>query len=76
MSLGLFLVIAYIACVILYFLFPDLFLNHVILSVILPGFKLLDWRGFLLGLIETFGYGWVVALVFGPLFNFFSARQS
>lgn len=76
MSLGLFLVIAYVACVILYLLFPDLFLNHVVLTLFLPGFKLLDWPSFLLGLIESFGYGWAVALVLGPLFNFFSARQN
>jgi len=75
MSLGLFLVIAYVACIILYLLFPDLFLKHVVLTLFLPGFKLLDWPSFLLGLIESFGYGWAVALVFGPLFNFFSARQ-
>ena len=74
MSLGLFLVIAYIACIVFYFLFPDLFLNHVMLKLLVPGFKLLDWPSFLLGLIVSFGYGWVVALVFVPLFNFFSAR--
>ena len=74
MSLGLFLLIAYLGCVFFYFLFPDLFLNHVALSLLLPGFKLLDGPSFMLGLIESFGYGWVVALVFGPLFNFFSAR--
>ena len=76
MSLGLFLVIAYVACIIIYLLFPDLVLNHAVLALFLPGFKLLDWPSFLLGLVESFGYGWVVALVFGPLFNFFSARQS
>jgi hypothetical protein len=76
MSLGLFLVIAYVACILFYFLFPDLILNHAVLTLFLPGFKLLDWPSFLLGLIESFGYGWVVALLFGPLFNFFSARQS
>ena len=74
MSLGLFLVIAYLGCVLFYFLFPSLFLNHVVLSLLLPGFKLFDWPSFLLGLIESFGYGWAVALVFGPLFNFFSVR--
>ena len=75
MSLGLFLAIAYVACIIFYLLFPDLILNHAVLTLFLPGFKLLDWQSFLLGLIESYGYGWVVALVFGPLFNFFAARQ-
>ena len=28
----------------------------------------------LLGLIESFAYGWYVALIFGPLYNLFAAR--
>jgi hypothetical protein len=45
------------------------------LAVILPpGFTWLNWPSFFLGLVETFAYGWYVALVFGPLYNFFAAR--
>ena len=76
MSLGLSLIIAYAVCVALYVLFPDLILNHTVLVLFLPGFKLLDWPNFLLGLVESFGYGWAIALVFTPLFNFFSARMA
>ena len=36
---------------------------------LLPGFKLLNWWSFFLGLIESFGYGWYVALIVGPLYN-------
>ena len=75
LSLGLFLVISYALCVLLYLLFPGLVLSHAMLSLFLPGFKLLDWPSFFLGLIESFGYGWYVALVFGPLYNFFVARM-
>jgi 2TM family of unknown function (DUF5676) len=73
-SLGLFLLISYLLCILFYLLFPGLVLNHAVLTLFLPGFKLLDWRSFLLGAVESFGYGWYVALIFGPLYNFFAAR--
>lgn len=75
MSLGLFFVISYILCILFYLLFPDLVLNHVVLSLFLPGFELLDWPNFVLGLVESFGYGWYVALVFAPLYNVLAARR-
>lgn len=74
-SLGAFFALSYAACVLFYLLFPDLVLNHAVLTLFLPGFKLLDWPSFFLGLIESIGYGWYVALVFGPLFNFFNGTR-
>lgn len=74
MSLSLFLVISYVLCVIGYLVFPGLPIDHAALAIFLPGFKLLSWSTFLLGVVESFGYGWYVALVFGPLYNFFVAR--
>jgi hypothetical protein len=41
---------------------------------LLPGFTWLTWPSFFLGLVESFAYGWYVALIFGPLFNFFASR--
>ncbi len=73
-SLGLFFVISYALCVLFYLLFPGLALNHAVLSLFLPGFKLLSWTSFLLGLVESFAYGWYVAFVFAPLYNFCAAR--
>jgi hypothetical protein len=75
MGLSLFLVISYVACVLFYVLFPGAVLNHAVLTLFLPGFKLLSWQSFFLGLLESFGYGWYIALVFGPLYNFFAARR-
>jgi hypothetical protein len=75
LSLGLFFVISYLACIGLYLLLPSAILNHAMLTLFLPGFELVDWRSFLLGLIESFGYGWYVALIFGPLYNFFALRR-
>jgi hypothetical protein len=74
MSASLFLVISYVLCVIAYLLFPRLPIDHAALAIFLPGFKLLSWPTFLLGLVESFAYGWYIALIFGPLYNFFAAR--
>ncbi len=74
MALSLSLVISYVLCVIGYLAFPSLPIEHSALSIFLPGFALLSWPSFFLGLIETFGWGWYVALVFGPIYNFFAAR--
>ena len=47
---------------------------HQLLAQLLPGFTWITWPSFLLGLLWSVVYGWYVAVVFVPLFNFFSAR--
>lgn len=74
MSLSLFLLISYVLCVVGYLLFPSLPLNHAVLAIFLPGFELLTWSAFFLGLVECLAYGWYVALILGPLYNFFAVR--
>ena len=73
-ALSLFLVVSYLICVLGYFILPRLPINHAALAIFLPGFVLLTWPSFLLGLIESFMWGWYVALIFGPLYNFFVSR--
>lgn len=73
MSLGLFLAITFILCVGFDLLFPDQAMYQSWLRL-LPGVTWLSWSSFFLGLAESFGYGWYVALIFGPLYNFFAAR--
>ena len=75
-SLSLFLTISYALCVIGYLVLPGLPIEHSALSIFLPGFALLSWPTFVLGMIESFAWGWYVALVFCPLFNFFAARMA
>ena len=75
MAMSLFFVISYALCVLAYLLFPAMGLGHAILPLLLPGFKFLTWGSFFLGLIESFALGWFVALVFGPLYNFFVTRN-
>ena len=71
---SLFLAISFVLCVLGYLLFPSLPVAHGLLSLVLPGFVLLTWHSFLLGLIESFGWGWYVSLVFAPLYNYFASR--
>ena len=73
LSLGLFLAITYVACVGFDLIFPAQAM-HASWERLLPGFTWLTWPSFALGLVETFGYGWYVALIFAPLFNVFAAR--
>jgi hypothetical protein len=54
---------------------PGLPIQHSALAIFLPGFQLLSWRSFFLGLGESFLWGWYVALLFGPLYNFLAARR-
>lgn len=75
MSLSLFLALSYLLCIIGYLILPGLPVKHEALAIFLPGFELLTWRGFFIGLVESYLWGWYIALVFAPIYNFFSARQ-
>jgi hypothetical protein len=74
LSLSLFFVISFLLCVLFYWLFPNSFAEHAMLKVFLPWFEALTWQTFAIGLATSFGWGWYVALVFGPLYNLFAAR--
>ena len=74
MSLGLFLAITFVLCVGFDLLFPNLAM-HKVWQQLLPAFTWLSWPSFFLGLVESFAYGWYIALIFAPLFNFFAARS-
>jgi len=71
LSLSTFFAISYVICILGYLLMPDFPVRHEALSIFLPGFKLLSWQSYLLGLIESFAWGWYIAAVFAPLYNFF-----
>lgn len=73
MSLGLFLTITFVLCVGFDLIFPGLAMYQTWLKL-LPGFTWLSFPSFLLGLVESFAYGWYIALIFAPLFNYFAGR--
>ncbi len=75
LSLGFFISITFVLCVLFDLWFPSLAMNPAWASL-LPGFTWISWSSFALGLAETFAYGWYIALIFVPLYNFFSRRIS
>jgi hypothetical protein len=74
LSLSTFFAISYVICIMGYLIMPDFPVRHEALSIFLPGFKLLSWQSYFLGLIESFAWGWYIAAVFAPLYNFFGRR--
>jgi hypothetical protein len=73
MSLGSFLALTFVLCVLFDLWFPALAM-YPVWAPLLPGFTWISWTSFVLGLIETFAYGWYIALVFGPLYNLFARK--
>lgn len=74
-SLGSFLAVTFVLCVLFDLWFPAQAMNQV-WAPLLPGFTWLTFPSFLLGLAETFAYGWYAALVIGPIYNFFAKRYA
>ena len=73
-ALSAFFTVSYAICILGYLFLPGLPVNHAALEIFLPGFTLLSWHTFFLGLIESFLWGWYVAVMFGLLYNFFMRR--
>lgn len=76
-SLGLFLSISYVLCV-LYGLAvpPRLHGMKGFLEAVLPAFRWLTVGGFILGLAESFLYGVYIGIVFVPIYNFINKKMS
>jgi hypothetical protein len=70
---GLTLALAFALCVGFDLLFPGLAMYQA-WQQLLPGFTWLSWSSFVLGLAESYGYGWFFALIWTPLFNLFAGR--
>jgi len=65
---SLFLAISFTLCVVLDLFFPQ----HQMYSVwqkLLPGFEWISFSSYILGLIESYAYGWYFALIWVPLYN-------
>ena len=70
---SLFFAITFLLCIAVSSVFPTHTMAQA-LQQLLPGFRWISWRSVLLGLIETYGYGWYVALIGVPLYNVLAAR--
>lgn len=75
LAAGLFLAITFAACVLFDLVWPAAAM-HSMWMPLLPGFAWITWGNFILGLIETLAYGFWIALLFCPLYNYFAAKFS
>jgi hypothetical protein len=74
-SLSVLLVISYLVCVGFGLLAPEDMRMYEAWAPLLPGFEWLTWTGFLIGLVETWLYGWYIAVLFVPLYRWFSRDE-
>ena len=44
--------------------------------LILPGFTFISWGAFILGLVGSFAGGFLTAVLFVPLYNYFAGRAT
>ncbi|GIL02587.1 MAG: hypothetical protein BroJett030_24860 [Alphaproteobacteria bacterium] len=72
-ALSLFLALTFVVCVLFDLILPQ-YAMYETWSGLLPGFVWLTPGSFAIGLIESFLYGWYVALIFGGLFNALANR--
>lgn len=63
-----FLAISFTLCVIFGLLFPQQAMYPVWLKL-LPGFEWISWKSFFLGAVESYFYGWFIALIWVPIYN-------
>ena len=75
-ALSAFFVVSYTICILGYLFLPGLPVDHAALGIFLPGFTLLTWHTFFLGLAESFFLGWYIAVMFGAIYNFFQRRAA
>lgn len=75
MALGVLLAVSFILCVIFGLLFPGATMYQLWLPL-LPGVTWISWTSALLGLLESFAYGWYIAVIFVPTLNFFRRTPS
>lgn len=73
-ALGTLLAVTFTLCVAFDLAFPSLAMYPAYIKL-LPGVTWISWTSFTLGLVETFAYGWYIALVFVPLYNFFRGQS-
>jgi hypothetical protein len=70
---SLFFAISFVLCIAVSLIFPAHTMAQS-LRQLLPGFQWLTFKGFFLGLIEAYGYGWYATLIWVPIYNV-SARH-
>lgn len=71
---SLFLLVSFVLCVAFGAVFPSVRMVEA-WAPLLPGFEWLTLKGFLFGLVGSYLYGWYIAVLWVPLYAWFSRRD-
>ncbi len=73
-SLAIWAAFTFVFCVVYGLLTPSGVHMYALLQQVIPGFEPNSWRGFLVGLIQSFLLGAYSGLVYVPIYNFLHRR--
>jgi hypothetical protein len=71
---SLFLAISFTICVALDLVFPQ-HQMYPAWQKLLPGFEWISFKSYVLGLFESYAYGWYFALIWIPLYNVIARKH-
>jgi len=74
-TLAVFAAVVFTIDVLVGVLFPNWWVMQNLYESLLPGYTFISWGTFFLGLVEIFVGGWLTAVLFVPIWNFFAARE-
>ena len=75
-TLAIFATVVFVLDMLLGVLFPNWWVMQNIYELLLPGFTFISWGAFFLGLVESFAGGFLTAVLFVPLYNYFAGRPA
>ena len=75
-ALSLLFAISFVLCILWGLAMPMSLHMHTAWQQMLPGFHMGSAVGILIGLVEAYLYGWYIAVIFVPLYNFFSRQKA
>lgn len=75
-TLAVFAAVVFTLDMLLGALFPNWWVMQNIYEFLLPGFTFISWGAFFLGLVESFIGGFLSAVLFVPIYNFFVSREA
>ncbi len=73
-TLAVFFSVVYTLDVVAGLLFPNWYVMQKAWELILPDYTFISWGSFILGLVEIFVGGFLTAVLFVPIYNFFASR--
>jgi len=73
-TLAVFTAVVFTLDVLAGLLFPNWYVMQKAWEFLLPGFTFISWGSFITGLVESFVGGFLTAVLFVPIYNFFHKR--